>query len=468
MTPLRSFTVILHLLSCIVGSSYKTDKEHVLPLEPLYKGATPKAVINLSLTEAQDLDASNQVWLIQFYAHWCDVCKEMAPLYNQVAQALEGIVKVGAVNLGPEEEQEGTAASLEANKLADKYKINEYPHIMLFGPSPPLVYEKPSKDLQSLIQFVMDGVVQTITARVNGPGAVPPKHKTSSNSSSKVVHLNQSNIANLVYQDTKHVWMVAFVAPWCGHCKALLPDWHAASRKLDGHGVKLGIVDATVETQLAQQYGVQGYPTIKVFAGESKSARKAVNYEFGRTTEQIVAAGLHFVEQNGGYTKEILELTSESILQETCNQAQKLCLLVALPHILESGATGRTKYIELMQQVTKLVLSTSSAPFDFLWFEGANQQLDLEQQLELTFGYPAVAAVSLEKGAYAIHRGSFSLDKLKDFINRILSGRQRVTPLSSQQLPVVTTEPWDGVSEGTPPQEDDLADIMGDDWQTDL
>ena len=76
--------------------------------------------------------------------------------------------------------------------------------------------------------------------------------------------------------------MVEFYAPWCGHCKKLEPEWNEAATKLKGL-VKLGKVDATVETALAQRFGIQGYPTIKVFEyGEGKSDRSATDYNGGR------------------------------------------------------------------------------------------------------------------------------------------------------------------------------------------
>ena len=42
-------------------------------------------------------------------------------------------------------------------------------------------------------------------------------------------------------------------------------EWKRAASVLKADGIKIANVDATVESALAQKYGVSGYPTIKLF-----------------------------------------------------------------------------------------------------------------------------------------------------------------------------------------------------------
>ena len=69
-----------------------------------------------------------------------------------------------------------------------------------------------------------------------------------------MIELTDSNFEELVY-GSDDMWLVEFFAPWCGHCKSLAPHWAAAATELKGK-VKLGALDATVNTVIASRFQV--------------------------------------------------------------------------------------------------------------------------------------------------------------------------------------------------------------------
>lgn len=83
-----------------------------------------------------------------------------------------------------------------------------------------------------------------------------------------VVELNPSNFNREVLQSDS-LWLIEFYAPWCGHCQSLTADWKKTATALKGI-VKVGAVDADQHKSLGGQYGVKGFPSIKIF-GANKS-----------------------------------------------------------------------------------------------------------------------------------------------------------------------------------------------------
>merc|ERR1740139_2011474 len=93
-------------------------------------------------------------------------------------------------------------------------------------------------------------------------------------------------------------WFVKFYAPWCGHCKALVPIWKDLDERLQEDnsqdGIVIATVDATKETQVATRFKVQSYPTLVYFAD-----RKMYHYTGNRNMDALY----QFV--TGGYKTEL-------------------------------------------------------------------------------------------------------------------------------------------------------------------
>merc|ERR1719369_1059705 len=98
-----------------------------------------------------------------------------------------------------------------------------------------------------------------------------------------VVDLTPANFDKLVLKG-EEVWIVEFYAPWCGHCQSLVPEYIKAAKALKGV-VKVGAVNADEHKSLGGQYGVQGFPTIKIF-GLNKT--KPEDYQGGRDVKGLV------------------------------------------------------------------------------------------------------------------------------------------------------------------------------------
>jgi len=80
--------------------------------------------------------------------------------------------------------------------------------------------------------------------------------------------------------------LVEFYAPWCGHCKALAPEYAKAATVLKSNDppVPLVKVDCTAETKTCGKMGVKSFPTLKIF----KNGAVSSDYKGPREADGIV------------------------------------------------------------------------------------------------------------------------------------------------------------------------------------
>ncbi|CAM6083794.1 unnamed protein product [Calypogeia fissa] len=401
----------------------------------LYGPSSDVVQLSPSNFKSRVLNADGIV-LVEFYAPWCGHCKALTPEWEKAAKALKGIVTVAALDADAHQ------------SLAQEYGIKGFPTIKVFGVGKqPLDYQGP-REAKGILDYALGQVKSLAQERLSGKSSGGSK-KSSGKSVS--VDLTSSNFDELVLQSTD-LWLVEFYAPWCGHCKKLAPEWKTAAGNLKGK-VKLGQVDCDADKSLMSKYGVKGFPTI-LFFGADKSNPSP--YEGGRVASDIEAFALRQLEEHA-VTPEVVELTGPDVLESKCSSAA-ICFVTFLPDILDSGAEGRNKYINILQTIAE---KFKRSAYSYVWV-AAGQQPALEKSVDVGgYGYPAMVAVNTKKRLYNPLRSAFELDAVVNFVKEAGRGGKGNIPLKSE-ISIVQTEPWDGKDEELIEEDEfSLDELMG-------
>ncbi|XP_057369864.1 LOW QUALITY PROTEIN: probable protein disulfide-isomerase A4 [Daphnia carinata] len=103
--------------------------------------------------------------------------------------------------------------------------------------------------------------------------------------------------------------LVEFYAPWCGHCKDLVPEYSKAAETLKKENIPLAKVDATKEGELAVEFMISGYPSLILF----RDGKKIDQYQGERNAFAIIDYMREKTDPNWKPPlPPVIELTSEN------------------------------------------------------------------------------------------------------------------------------------------------------------
>eukprot|EP00672_Neobodo_designis_P019065 CAMPEP_0174828248 /NCGR_PEP_ID=MMETSP1114-20130205/1213_1 /TAXON_ID=312471 /ORGANISM="Neobodo designis, Strain CCAP 1951/1" /LENGTH=430 /DNA_ID=CAMNT_0016061961 /DNA_START=34 /DNA_END=1326 /DNA_ORIENTATION=- len=91
---------------------------------------------------------------------------------------------------------------------------------------------------------------------------------------------------------------VMFYAPWCGHCKAMHPDYEKFAKSTKDV-IRVGAINADQYREIGGQYGVQGFPTIKYWGMGDKKGKSPKDYQGQRNANALHNAAMREVSNAG-------------------------------------------------------------------------------------------------------------------------------------------------------------------------
>ncbi|KAH8266620.1 hypothetical protein KR018_003822 [Drosophila ironensis] len=111
--------------------------------------------------------------------------------------------------------------------------------------------------------------------------------------SDDVVVLTPDNFESEVLGDNA-TWVLQFYAPWCRYSRKMVPEYKALATAFKGV-VKVGAINADVHESLSRQFGVEAYPTIKIWGDK----RHAPTGYYGQQTAMAIADAIRALATPG-------------------------------------------------------------------------------------------------------------------------------------------------------------------------
>eukprot|EP00177_Eucheuma_denticulatum_P001440 GFKZ01002596.1.p1 GENE.GFKZ01002596.1~~GFKZ01002596.1.p1 ORF type:complete len:362 (+),score=56.97 GFKZ01002596.1:536-1621(+) len=287
------------------------------------------------------IDSSKASIMLEFYAPWCGHCKNLAPDYEKLGNTFE-------------RQSDVIIAQVDADKhksLAKRFDIKGFPT---------LKWVQKGSDVNSAIDVESPRTAEGLLDYVNSKTGLSKTLK--SGPPSNVTPLTDSNFDTIALDKDKHVF-VGFFAPWCGHCKAMKPDWEKlAELYVDEPNVVVASVDCDAYSSLAEKYEVGGFPTLK-FSGLGDVDFE--DYSGGRQLDDLVSyvnekSGLDLsvdggVVPSGGIVKGIDDHV-KSFMSAASDEDRKKALDTCQAEVEKLDTTAQSNfkyYVKVFNRITE-------------------------------------------------------------------------------------------------------------------
>lgn len=210
--------------------------------------STFNATVNLGM---------HDTWFVKFYAPWCGHCKRLSPIWDRLAVELAGSVRVAKVDATAEE------------TLAEQWDVYSYPDLKLFIEGEVFEYTSGDRSLDALVAFARGGFANQTETPEKKPSAAQ--------------ELRLADFERWAGSAPDSPWFLKFYAPWCTHCQSMAAAWEDLAYSLKGE-IRVGSVDATVQTEVAEAWGVTSFPTLKFLVDGT-----VYDYRGARTADAMAA-----------------------------------------------------------------------------------------------------------------------------------------------------------------------------------
>lgn len=322
-----------------------------------YSSIASAAVIEATDKNIDEYLNSGVPTILDIYASWCGHCKRLSPVLDELAGMLGSASdKIQIVKIDGDVHR----------KTSKKWGIEYYPTVkFLDGTTKDHVKEAKNVEVRDL-----DGLLDFVTTNV--PGVRPKKAPTPP---SAIVTISDPNGLQTILNKVPKEGGVfaAFTSQSCIHCKNMKPEFeklaHLFARDDD---IAIVNIDCTTNggKDIAQKYGVRGYPTFLYFSGADVD-QEPETYSGGRTLPDfnafITEKGVGFRNDDGTLNRlagTIIELDdlikSGAALETVKEKAQALTnfdtakvYVRYIEKVAEKGASYVTNELARLEKLVK-------------------------------------------------------------------------------------------------------------------